>query len=620
MHIEFKKVILHNFMSFGHSELSFEDDSFVRVSGINNCVTDSATSNGSGKSSLWESIIWVLTGSTIRGAKNIQNMNGDDGTYVYIDFFIDGKRYELLRAKEHKHYKTNLLIKINGEDVSGKGIRESEKLLYQYLPDLTNDLLGSVIILGQGLPQKFTNNTPSGRKEVLEKLSKSDFMIEDLKERVSSRKSEINDTINKITTDISSMTSNRTLLMRQIDDAQLALSSLNRTGIEQTIEECESQLQEIHLIISEIDKDIEKYNKTNESLNEELIKIRDVVDSDVSVVEEKYDEPIMKLRLQIQRLESLVETKSQQLREIREMKEFCPTCGQRLPDVHKPDTTSIENEIEETASELRSVKSELSVMTTNKDKDVRSIMDAFAVKRSSIEKGITTAKNDIQRVTGTRADFDKKRVAIEGKLNEAKNKLSQLDATIKHYNDTITSNNEHINTLSASISDSELRLTEYRKRYSIANSFDTALKRDFRGFLLSSIITFIQDRAKSYAKTIFDTDLIGFALNGNNLDISYSGKDYENLSGGEKQKVDLIVQFSIRDMLCYQLDFTSNILVLDEVFDGLDMIGCQRVIDMISSMSDIKNVYIVTHRKDLSIPTDKEIVVVKSVDGISELR
>ena len=73
-------------------------------------------------------------------------------------------------------------------------------------------------------------------------------------------------------------------------------------------------------------------------------------------------------------------------------------------------------------------------------------------------------------------------------------------------------------------------------------------------------------------------------------------------------------------MLCTHLGFTSNILVLDEVFDGLDMIGCQRVLDVISAIEDIKNIFIVTHRKDLAIPTDKELIVVKSASGFSEIR
>ena len=154
----------------------------------------------------------------------------------------------------------------------------------------------------------------------------------------------------------------------------------------------------------------------------------------------------------------------------------------------------------------------------------------------------------------------------------------------------------------------------------VVSKFDTALKRDFRGYLLSTVIEYIEARSKQYCKVIFDTTDIRFCLNGNNIDISYMNKAYENLSGGEKQKIDLIIQFSIRDMLLSQLNFTCNLLVLDEVFDGLDTIGCNRVIDMISNLSDVKNVFIVTHRKDLSIPSDKELIVVKSSVGISEMR
>ena len=44
----------------------------------------------------------------------------------------------------------------------------SSKILQEELPDLTSTLLTSVIIFGQGLPQRFSNNTPSGRKEILE--------------------------------------------------------------------------------------------------------------------------------------------------------------------------------------------------------------------------------------------------------------------------------------------------------------------------------------------------------------------------------------------------------------------------------------------------------------------
>jgi DNA repair exonuclease SbcCD ATPase subunit len=92
----------------------------------------------------------------------------------------------------------------------------------------------------------------------------------------------------------------------------------------------------------------------------------------------------------------------------------------------------------------------------------------------------------------------------------------------------------------------------------------------------------------------------------------------ESLTGGEKQKIDLIIQFSIRDMLCQFLDFRSNIIALDEIFDALDSVSCDKVVDLISrKLSDIDSVFIITHHKELGIPSDSVITVTKHSDGVS---
>ena len=119
---------------------------------------------------------------------------------------------------------------------------------------------------------------------------------------------------------------------------------------------------------------------------------------------------------------------------------------------------------------------------------------------------------------------------------------------------------------------------------------------------------------------MFGSDKISIKLDGNNLSISYLDKEYESLSGGERQKVDLLVQFSIREMLRSTLNFSSNILVLDEITDNLDAEGCQKLIDFVStSFGDLESIFLISHRKDLDIPYDSEIRVVKGSDGISRI-
>ena len=97
-------------------------------------------------------------------------------------------------------------------------------------------------------------------------------------------------------------------------------------------------------------------------------------------------------------------------------------------------------------------------------------------------------------------------------------------------------------------------------------------------------------------------------------------KEYECLSGGEKQKVDLIIQFAIKKLLTEYYSINTNLIVLDEIFDNLDIVGCNKVIDLITAeLGDVSSVFIVSHRQDLQIPYDRLITIVKNPDGISSI-
>jgi DNA repair exonuclease SbcCD ATPase subunit len=96
---------------------------------------------------------------------------------------------------------------------------------------------------------------------------------------------------------------------------------------------------------------------------------------------------------------------------------------------------------------------------------------------------------------------------------------------------------------------------------------------------------------------------------------------FDNLSGGEKQRCDIILQFAIRDLLQNYLNYSSNILVLDEIFDGLDKISTNKIIDLITNkLKDVESIFIISHHTDeLELPVDSEIKVIKNTNGISEV-
>lgn len=620
MKIEFNKVILHNFLSFGDATLNINDDGFIRVSGINENPDDMAVSNGSGKSSLWEAVVWALTGETIRGTKQISNIYGTDGTYVKLSFKVDNTQYDILRSKDSKEYKTNLLIYIDGVDKSGKGIRESEKLLQQFLPDITASLLGSVIILGQGLPQKFTNNSPSGRKEVLEQLSKSDFMIQDLKDRVAKRKNELNSSIRKLQDEVVGEKAKKNMLEESISKNTQSVESMDRKLLDEEHRQLDFNLQTLTSQLDNQDTEIVNITKSLIEKQDELSKLKLEKVAEISTIQTKHSELVADLKIQFNSIKTPIDAKSKEIIARKNVKDICPTCGQKLPGVVKLDTTELEKEVEELKKQLEVIQLNIKEQDNVYSDNIRILEEKYNPKITKLELDVQNTNNHIRTL---QSEFSKTKIqkeTVEKQLQQVSNELYEFETILKSLLDIIDQNKKTVTELDSKILYNNKEIEKLQQHLDVQNKFDTALKRDFRGYLLLSVIEYIQSRAKNYCKTIFDTDKIGFELDGNNIDITYCNKPYENLSGGEKQKVDLIVQFSIRDMLCSHLDFTSNILVLDEVFDGLDAIGCQKVLDVISSITDIRNIFIVTHRKDLSIPTDKELVVVKSSSGISEIR
>ena len=621
MLIKFKKIILNNFLSFGYSELDLTDSGYTLVSGINNNKDDLAKSNGSGKSSIWEAISWSLTGKTIRECKDIVNIYADDGAYVELEFSIDSDDYKIMRSKDHSKYKTNLKIYINGEDKSGKGIKDSEKLLVEYIPDLTSTLLGSVIILGQGLPQRFSNNTPSGRKDVLETLSKSDFMINDIKDKLTTRKNAFSIELRGHEDNLLISNSKLSDIDRAIINNRDKYASYSSTDFNTVLQpfydkqiKIAADLKELEIVLNERQQALFNYHSKYQELRNAEIEAL----SQISVARTS---ELSDYKVNLTKLESELTTAKAELKKMQSIKDICPTCGQKLPNITKPDTTELEQYIVTLNESIVKVKH-----------SIESIDDKYDELKIS-----TTLKYscDSSELESTVKEMSKLADETNHKFMELRNQESNTKLTIAKYEEARDNTVRLLTELEAEkirleqdkqeLSDRILYINnikeETQKRLEIVNKMYMIAIRDFRGFLLTNIIEFINRKSKEYSLDIFETDKIEFILEGNYINIFYDNKQYENLSGGEKQKVDLIVQFSIRDMLCKFLNFSSNIIVLDEIFDNLDSLGCQKVLNVISKrLSDIDNIYIVTHHADIDLPIDNEIIVIKNENGISEIK
>ena len=614
--IRFKNVILHNFMSYEHEEFNLDRNGYIFISGVNNNDVDNATSNGSGKSTLFSALCWCLTGETPSGNKQIENIYLSGETYVELYFEIDNDSYVIKRTKNP----SNLFITINGEDKSGKGIRDSEKLLVEYLPDVTSSLINSVIILGQGLPKRFTNNTPSGRKEVLEKLSNSDFMIADIKNRLSDRQSKLKEDENNYQTALAEKITKINMFSEMITKNTEQLNNINIAELERTLDKLRSDIIVVERDISSFEAAKEETEVGLNAKQIELGNISDAYNEDYSKLDLISQEEIDNLVSKVATLKTILQNNETEVLKLESITDICPTCGQKLPNVEKFDTTELRKKCEDLREDISNTTANLENSKKFNDALITQLDAKYSERKSSLHSSIDILNSDVRNYTNIITEKSNKQKEISNNIVKTETEINAKEQLKVSLADSIKSYKANIEALTEESEETSKNLDDIQARLEVLSKMNSLIKRDFRGYLLTDIIKFISDKTKLYSQKVFGSDNFNFELDGNNISISYDGKEYESLSGGEKQKADVIIQLAIRDMMCSYLNFSSNILVLDEITDSLDVTGSQNILNLISSeLSDVEAIYIISHHSDFSIPWDEEVTIIKDNDRISRV-
>jgi DNA repair exonuclease SbcCD ATPase subunit len=475
--------------------------------------------------------------------------------------------------------------------------------------------------MGQGNVNRFSSFSPSGRKELLEKLTKSDFMIEDLKSRICNRQTELSTKIREyedslIANNTQLNISNNKLaglrrelserampdfstILNQLNIEQLALTS-QLTALKIECDSLEAQLQAASA-------DLVRLTEAKAAENAEELAMYNNKYSELSVEKNTLDLKRKALLAEIKKLQAITDT--------------CPTCGQKLPNIQKPSTSQQELEVKQLDEQLR-----INAENFNK---VNAIHKQYLIEIDDRHKQKLDCANT--NTANVRAQLKTKR----DHENQLKYQLDNIQAQInkqlydqQHWaqytnklENDITLHEQEVASIANIINITTGAKNELLEHLAVIKKMDTLVKRDFRGYLLTNIITYLDKKAKEYCEIVFGTKELSLNLNGNALDIMYCGKVFDLLSGGEKQRVDLILQLAIRDMLITYLDLNANILVLDEITDFLDKKSCKAVMSLLeSALQTVESVFIISHHDEtLEIAADSSLKVIKNTHGISEL-
>jgi len=75
---------------------------------------------------------------------------------------------------------------------------------------------------------------------------------------------------------------------------------------------------------------------------------------------------------------------------------------------------------------------------------------------------------------------------------------------------------------------------------------------------------------------------------------------YDSFSEGEKQRIDLSLLFTWRQVAKMKNSISTNLLILDETFDSsLDVDGVENLLKILGSLPDNTNVFVISHKGDI---------------------
>ena len=576
MLVKFEKISIKGFLSIGEAEIELADQGMVYVTGKNNSPGNQ-DSNGAGKSTIFEAIMYALTGTTLRGTKDVVNIYWKGYTEVALSLSVDDVHYDVIRTRNHPELKNNLRIYRDGQDISGVGLKKSEDILKNELGQLSSSLVSSVIILGQGLPNKFTDLSPIARKDRLEELSQSSEFIGEFKTRLTNFK------------DLYTQKSNDNNMRIARTETEITMNEQRVSVSVRKLEELKSSEDDISLLNNQLSDE----DKSIETLNERMITLstlrRNTNDSYNSVTSER----MIKGNQVTQSTNDI----SRLMNEIANLSEsVCPTCHQ--PITSSEDVKNLRNERE---SRIISLQGTIDLLRTE--------IQGLSEKEKLFESKLRKMEDSYQNIQVELNQHNKSRVDIQGRIEKISNTSDELTTDINIYSSKIADEKAELNSLSSTrgVYDLKLGIIDYLTKKS---------SKEFRSFMLIGVVDYLNTKLSYYSNKLFGTDRLSLVLDGNRISILYDNRAYENLSGGERQRADLAMQFSLRDMLINSLGFNCNLLIIDEGFDNLDSSGVSSLVSVINDMTSIDSVFTISHHT-LSIPFDRTIEVVKGMDKVS---
>ena len=515
---------------------------------------DDKTSEGSGKSAIFNTLCWVLYGKIPKTAK-LDEVIKEGETYGKGSVtFANGSK--VVRSRRPN----DLFILKEGKELRGKDSKETQGFV-ETLVGLSFDTFCQSIYFPQNYEKKFITANESDKVKILSEIQN----LEVFDKASKAVTLEIKGYLEKITT----LKTKKTLLETQVENQSQTVENYKEllesfeASKSKSINRLDKQLTEISELMQETQDAFNKLSTKNPKRS--LEKIKGSLQK-LTIKEESIKQVLSNNLLKEQKKESL-------LKQINLLKtQECPTCGNLLSS---KDSGKLIEELEKEVDQIvikNLDKAELSKLEQTRQALLKEELDLIK-EQSNLDKS-SKYLEDFYKIEKD-LKIEKEQLVISQSYKE-KSFLEEALKTYKELEEELQTTSRKLEVLEGNI----VTLEVLKKGF-----------KEVKSMVFSNLLMELSVKSNQYLQKLFEVPInirfyneteegnVGKIL----TEVALSGKSRPLglYSGGQLQRIKLAVDLAISDIVSRRLNKTSNFRILDEPFKNLSQTSMEKAVELL---------------------------------------
>jgi DNA repair exonuclease SbcCD ATPase subunit len=567
--ILFEKVRWKNFLSTGnqYTEVNFQKSATTLIVGT----------NGTGKSTVLDALTFSLFGKPFRKINKPQLVNtvNEKDCRVEVEFSVGTTNWKVIRGIKpavFEIWRNDSLL-----DQSAAAL-DQQKWLEQNVLKMNYKSFTQIVILGSSTFVPFMQLTAANRREVIEDLL--DIKI------FTSMNNILKDKIRQVKEEVRTLDLKKESLSDKVEMQTNFIEEIEKRG--------KKNIQDRKTKISNLDTEILAYMKENSVTEEDIFKYT------------KEQEYVTGATEKLKKLGNLKGKISQKVLTITKEHKFftensvCPTCTQPIEEdfrINKID------DAQSRAQELQSGYKELEEAIKNEQERERQF--------TALSKEITKLNNGISQ-NNTR-------------ISGCQRQIRDLESEVQRLTDNLANRNTEHEKLETFKDNLKTTYDELVSKKDTINYYDFSysLLKDggVKTKIIKKYLPLINQQVNRYLQMM--DFYINFTLdeefNETVQSPIHEDFSYASFSEGEKQRIDLALLFTWREVAKFKNSVATNLMILDEVFDSsLDGQGTEEFLKIIRFVVKDANIFVISHKSGMD-DRFEDVIRFEKIKGFSRM-